>query len=120
MGTAGWLASLTDLALIRCASRRARGCGLRRRAAIRPDYAIVSQDRYDFMTCKEIIATAMPQTGRMKQIWPEQIEKAEASPGGIHRQRCGLSLRDTCRRARWQLAADRAAQLEQLRRAEAE
>ena len=45
-------------------------------------YAIASQDRYDFMTCKEIINNRNAQTGRMKQL-AEQIEKAEASPGGF-------------------------------------
>ena len=45
-------------------------------------FAIASQDRYDFMPCKDIIANRNAQTGRMKQL-EAQIEKAEASPGGF-------------------------------------
>jgi hypothetical protein len=45
-------------------------------------FAIAAQDRYDFMTCKEIIAHRNGQTARMKQLG-EYIEKAEASPGGF-------------------------------------
>jgi hypothetical protein len=45
-------------------------------------FATASQDRYDFMTCKEIVAIRAGHTGRMKQL-SEQIEKAEASPGGF-------------------------------------
>ncbi len=45
-------------------------------------FSIVSQDRYDFMTCKEIIGNRTAQTVRMKQL-AELMDKAEASPGGI-------------------------------------
>jgi hypothetical protein len=45
-------------------------------------FAIVTQDRYDFMTCKEIIGHRNAQTGRMKEL-AGLIEKAEASPGGF-------------------------------------
>lgn len=45
-------------------------------------FVIASQDRFDFMPCKDIIANRNAQTGRMKQLG-EQIEKAEASPGGF-------------------------------------
>jgi hypothetical protein len=45
-------------------------------------FGIVSQDRYDFMTCKEIIGNRNGHTARMKQL-AELMEKAEASPGGI-------------------------------------
>ena len=45
-------------------------------------FAIVSQDRYDFMTCTEIINNRNAQNARMKQLG-ESIEKAEASPGGF-------------------------------------
>jgi hypothetical protein len=45
-------------------------------------FSIVSQDRYDFMACKEIIANRNAQAGRMKQL-TALMEKAEASPGGF-------------------------------------
>lgn len=45
-------------------------------------FALVTQDRYDFMTCKEIINNRNGQTGRMKEL-AGLIEKAEASPGGF-------------------------------------
>jgi hypothetical protein len=45
-------------------------------------FSIVSQDRYDFMTCTEIINNRNAQNGRMKQLG-ESIEKAESSPGGF-------------------------------------
>jgi hypothetical protein len=45
-------------------------------------FSIVTQDRYDFMTCKEIVNNRNAQTARMKQLG-EAIEKAEASPGGF-------------------------------------
>ncbi|MGB9366986.1 MAG: hypothetical protein WCE79_13345 [Xanthobacteraceae bacterium] len=45
-------------------------------------FGIVSQDRYDFMACKEIIANRNAQTARMKELG-DRIEKAEASPGGF-------------------------------------
>ena len=45
-------------------------------------FSIVSQDRYDFMTCTEIIAGRTAQNARMKQLG-EWIEKAESSPGGF-------------------------------------
>jgi hypothetical protein len=45
-------------------------------------FGVVSQDRYDFMSCKEIIGHRNGQTARMKELG-ERIEKAEASPGGF-------------------------------------
>jgi hypothetical protein len=45
-------------------------------------FGIVSQDRYDFMSCKEIIGNRNAQTARMKELG-DRIEKAEASPGGF-------------------------------------
>jgi hypothetical protein len=45
-------------------------------------FSIVSQDRYDFMTCKEIVSNRNAQTARMKELG-DRIEKAEASPGGF-------------------------------------
>ena len=45
-------------------------------------FGVVSQDRYDFMTCKEIISNQSAQSARMKTL-AESIEKAEASPGGF-------------------------------------
>jgi hypothetical protein len=47
-----------------------------------PGYAVVSQDRFDFMTCGEIIAARNGNNGRLKQL-TELIEKAESSPGGF-------------------------------------
>jgi len=45
-------------------------------------FGIVSQDRYDFMPCKEILENRAGQTGRMKQL-AELMEKADSSPGGF-------------------------------------
>lgn len=45
-------------------------------------FSIVSQDRFDFMTCTEIINNRNGQQARMKQLG-EWIEKAESSPGGF-------------------------------------
>jgi hypothetical protein len=45
-------------------------------------FGIVSQDRYDFMSCREIVATRNAQAARMKELG-DRIEKAEASPGGF-------------------------------------
>ena len=45
-------------------------------------FGIVAQDRYDFMTCKEILNNRNAQAVRMKQLG-DLIEKAEASPGGF-------------------------------------
>lgn len=71
-------------------------------------FAIASQDRFDFMTCKEIIAQRGGQNNRMKQL-AELIEKAEASPGGIIVS--GAAYRSEYVQARaLAAAADRAAQ----------
>jgi starvation-inducible outer membrane lipoprotein len=74
-------ARVTDvLALISCLTALAlAGCSTVSDPA---GFAIASQDRYDFMTCKEIINHRSTQTGRMKRLG-EAIEKAEASPGGF-------------------------------------
>jgi hypothetical protein len=45
-------------------------------------FTIVSQDRYDFMTCPEITKNRNAQQARMKEL-SGLIEKAEASPGGF-------------------------------------
>jgi hypothetical protein len=45
-------------------------------------FSIVAQDRYDFMTCKEIIGARDGQRNRVKLLG-ELIEKADASPGGF-------------------------------------
>ncbi len=45
-------------------------------------FSIVTQDRFDFMTCKQIIDNRNGQTGRMKEL-AGLIEKAESSPGGF-------------------------------------
>jgi hypothetical protein len=45
-------------------------------------YALVTQDKYDFMECKEIVTNRTGLLAREKQL-AALIEKAEASPGGI-------------------------------------
>jgi len=45
-------------------------------------FSIATQDRYDFMTCAEIIANRGGNNARVKQL-TELIEKADASPGGF-------------------------------------
>src|SRR5205807_6114176 len=45
-------------------------------------FGIVTQDRYDFMTCAEIIGARNGNNARVKQL-TELIEKADASPGGF-------------------------------------
>jgi len=45
-------------------------------------FAIATQDRYDFMTCKEIVAQRGAQNARMKELG-DRIEKAETSPAGF-------------------------------------
>ena len=45
-------------------------------------FGVVTQDRYDFMTCKEIINHRNAQNARMKELG-DRIEKTEASPGGF-------------------------------------
>ena len=47
-----------------------------------PGYSVVSQDRFDFMTCPEIIGHRANWTAREKQL-NDLAEKAESSPGGI-------------------------------------
>lgn len=71
-------------------------------------FSIVSQDRYDFMTCKDIINNRNAQNARMKQLG-ESIEKAEASPGGFIAS--AVAYRSEYVQARaLAAAADRAAQ----------
>jgi hypothetical protein len=66
--------------LIAClAALAAAGCGSVSDPA---GFSIATQDRYDFMTCQEIINNRNGMTARMKQL-SESIEKAEASPGGF-------------------------------------
>ena len=45
-------------------------------------FTVVTQDRYDFMTCKEIIGHRNGQAARMKDL-AGLIEKAESAPGGF-------------------------------------
>jgi hypothetical protein len=45
-------------------------------------YAFVTQDKYDFMECKEIVSNRTGLLSREKQL-AVLIQKAEASPGGI-------------------------------------
>jgi hypothetical protein len=47
-----------------------------------PGYAVVTQDRFDFMTCPEIVGHRTNWTAREKQL-NDLVEKAESSPGGI-------------------------------------
>jgi hypothetical protein len=51
-------------------------------AADMAGYTIVTQDKYDFMECKEIVANRAGLVAREKQLGT-LIEKAESSPGGI-------------------------------------
>jgi hypothetical protein len=65
--------------LILCIAALAAGCSSVSDPA---GFALVTQDRFDFMTCKEIINNRNGQAGRIKQLG-ELIEKAEASPSGF-------------------------------------
>jgi hypothetical protein len=47
-----------------------------------PGYSVVTQDRFDFMECPELITQRTNWTAREKQL-RELAEKAESSPGGI-------------------------------------
>lgn len=49
---------------------------------IDPGYSVVTQDRFDFMACPEIIGYRNQWTAREKQL-ADLVEKAESSPGGI-------------------------------------
>ena len=49
---------------------------------IDPGYSVVTQDRFDFMACPEIVGHRSFSTAREKQL-TELAEKAESSPGGI-------------------------------------
>ena len=80
MGTAWRLAQLTD-----SGSFLMSRPSLSRAALPSSDpagFGIVAQDRYDFMTCKEIIDQRNGRLGRMKEL-AGLIQKAEASPGGF-------------------------------------
>jgi hypothetical protein len=69
-----------ELSLITCfAVLAVAGCGTVSDPAA---FGIVSQDRYDFMACKEIIANRNAQMARVKELG-DRIDKAEASPGGF-------------------------------------
>ena len=45
-------------------------------------FSIATQDRYDFMTCPEIVGARKGNNDRVKQL-TELIDKAESSPGGF-------------------------------------
>ena len=47
-----------------------------------PGYSVVTQDRFDFMECPQIVGERNNWTAREKQL-AELTEKAESSPGGI-------------------------------------
>jgi len=47
-----------------------------------PGYSVVTQDKFDFMTCPEIVGQRNALIGREKQL-SELVEKADASPGGL-------------------------------------
>jgi hypothetical protein len=51
-------------------------------AGMDPGYSVVTQDRFDFMECPQIIGERASLTAREKQL-SELAAKAEASPGGI-------------------------------------
>ena len=45
-------------------------------------FSIATQDRYDFMTCPEIIGARNNHNARVKQL-TDLVEKADSSPGGF-------------------------------------
>jgi hypothetical protein len=45
-------------------------------------FSIATQDRYDFMTCAEIVGARKSNNDRVKQL-TVLMEKAESSPGGF-------------------------------------
>lgn len=47
-----------------------------------PGYSIVMQDKFDFMTCKEIIGQRAGLINREKEL-TELVAKADSAPGGI-------------------------------------
>jgi hypothetical protein len=47
-----------------------------------PGYSVVTQDRFDFMECPELITHRTTWTAREKQL-TDLAQKAESSPGGI-------------------------------------
>jgi len=49
---------------------------------IDPGYSVVTQDRFDFMACPEILGHRSNSTAREKQL-NDLVEKAESAPGGI-------------------------------------
>jgi pectin methylesterase-like acyl-CoA thioesterase len=51
-------------------------------AGMDPGYSVVSQDRFDFMECPQLLSERGNWTAREKQL-SELAAKAEASPGGI-------------------------------------
>jgi hypothetical protein len=55
------------------------GCGAMSDPA---GFSIATQDRFDYMTCPEIIGQRNNYNARVKQL-TELIDKAEASPGGF-------------------------------------
>jgi hypothetical protein len=72
-------------------------------------FTIVAQDKYDFMTCKEIIDNRDAQTGRMKAL-ADLMEKADTGPGGFLISAAAYRSEYVQTRARL-AAADRAARL---------
>ena len=72
-------------------------------------FSIATQDRYDFMTCKEITAARDAQRNRLKQL-SELMEKADASPGGFIVSAAAYRSEFVQTRA-LQAAAERAAQM---------
>ncbi len=47
-----------------------------------PGYSIVTQDKFDFMTCREIVGNRAALIAREKEL-ADLVEKTDASPGGI-------------------------------------
>jgi hypothetical protein len=45
-------------------------------------FTVATQDRYDFMTCPEILGARNNNRARLKQL-SDLIDKAESSPGGF-------------------------------------
>lgn len=72
-------------------------------------FSIVTQDKYDFSTCQEIIAARTAQRARQKEL-TELVEKAESAPGGFI-VAAGTYRSELVQARAFAAAADRAAKL---------
>jgi len=73
---------LLELTLRGCAAVLAALCCACASVGDPVGFTIVAQDKYDFMSCPEIIARRKGDVAREKQL-SDLAAKAEASPGGI-------------------------------------